>query len=515
MTLMKRLSVLTLASAMLVTAAGCGSGNNNTPEPTKSPSKPSNEKQTEAPAETTTTYNIMRNISIPEYPSDGGEAKTKIIAELEKSGIKGFDYKINMAAGTEYYTKLNLLASSGELPDLFDIDGITLKRFVEQGLVLPLDDYLAKVPEYVELIPEDRWEQVTFDGKIYAIPSGKLPNPINHSSVTSILIREDWLKELNLEQPDTLDELYETLKAITAHYPGNNGLGGIKTSNFFSIFGAFGITPNFWFERDGVIKKGMVLPEAKEALAVLQKWYKEGLIDPDFPIMESKQLNEKIVNSKIGVWEGTGFMTHPQTNSTTEALMSTSPEAVLTMLETPAGPEGKRGYPESLGSLRAFSAKIEDPDKLLQVLNWMTITGDQGGGLDLVHYGVEGEDYTYDREKDFIQQSSSYSELYKKGYSNPLRISGISDRRYALPEVRGAIETATKHLIQNELWKPLQSELDYPDLTSKLWTEYFVKIVTGVYSVDKHDEFVEKYYAQGGDKVEQEANEEWSKLKQQ
>lgn len=500
----KRFALPVVAASMIAALAGCGG--NETEAPAQSPS---------AKPDKTATYTFMRNIAIPEYPSDGGEAKVTILKALEKAGITGFDYKISMAAGTEYYTKLNLLASSGELPDFFDIDGKTLKRFVDQGLVLPLDEYLAKVPEFMKLIPKESWEQVTFNGKIYALPSGKLPSPINHSSVTSVLVRQDWLDGLNLKQPANLDELHDALKAFVANDPGktgNVGLGGTKDSRFNSIFGAFDISPGFWIERDGRIKKGMVLPEAKQALAVLQKWYKEGLIDPDFPIMEAKQLNEKIINSKVGAWEGTGFLTNPQTDSTAEALNKANPNAKLTMLETPKGPEGKQGYPEAAGSLRALSAKAQDPAKLFQFLNWVTNTG-ENGGLNLVHYGVEGVDYTYDREKDFIKQISSYSELYKKGYSNPIRIAGISDRRYALPEVRGAIETATKHLIRNELWKTLQSELDNPDLDTKLWTEYFVKIVTGIYSVDKHDEFVQKYYSQGGTKIEEEANEEWKKLK--
>lgn len=523
MTRIHSYTLLLLAMAILLAVlAACGNGNNepantDTPAANDAAAKPAPDtaadvKQADTPppaTEASYTYTFMRNIAIPEYPSDGGEAKPLILAALAKQGLDHFDFTISMAGGSEYYTKLNLLATSGELPDLFDIDGPTLRRFVDQGLVMPIDDYLDAVPAYKQLIPEDRWEQVTFDGKIYGLPAGKLASPINHSSVTSILIRQDWLDQLDLPQPGNLEELHQTLQAFKSDIPDFVGLGGHKDTNFYSIFGAFGIAPHFWIERDGMIKKGFVLPEAKQALAVLREWYQEGLIDPDFPIMEQKQLNEKIINSRVGVWEGSGFMANPQTDATAEALHKASPESVLTMLETPQGPQGLQGYPESVGSLRAFSAETPNPEQVFALLNWMATPG-ESGGLDLVHYGIEGVDYTYDKENDHIIQLSSYSDLYKKGYSNPIRISGISDRRYALPEVRGAIETATKHLIPNAMWKSLRAEVDYPDLESKLWKEYFVKIVTGVFELDKHDEFVEKYYAQGGKTLEQEANEAWN-----
>ncbi|WJH34447.1 hypothetical protein N6H14_32295 [Paenibacillus sp. CC-CFT747] len=86
------------------------------------------------------------------------------------------------------------------------------------------------------------------------------------------------------------------------------------------------------------------------------------------------------------------------------------------------------------------------------------------------------------------------------------------DRRWSPQVTLNALQKTNEHTLKNALWTTLPAQLDYPDL-GKLWEEYFIKIVTGEFSVDKWDEFVQKYYSQGGKEIEQEANAEWKKGK--
>lgn len=49
---------------------------------------------------------------------------------------------------------------------------------------------------------------------------------------------------------------------------------------------------------------------------------------------------------------------------------------------------------------------------------------------------------------------------------------------------------------------------DYADINNRtLYVEYATKIITGEYSIDKFDEFVEKWYATGGEEVTKRARE--------
>lgn len=53
---------------------------------------------------------------------------------------------------------------------------------------------------------------------------------------------------------------------------------------------------------------------------------------------------------------------------------------------------------------------------------------------------------------------------------------------------------------------------DYPDIANRtLYIEYATKIITGEYSIDKFDEFVEKWYATGGTEVTEKAREWYAK----
>ncbi|GGD78798.1 extracellular solute-binding protein [Paenibacillus nasutitermitis] len=507
----KKSSVAAGILILTVIASACGNSNNT-----------GKEAGNQSADDKTVTYKFLRSSGIAEYPVDGGEARKVITEAASKAGVKGVDFIAQQAPGDDYQTKLNLLASSNDLPDFFDIDALTLSRFVDQGLVQPIDEYLKAAPHLMELIPEFYWDQVTFDGKIYALPNGMRSEAFNSPNVTSVLVRQDWLDAVGLKEPATLDELHEVLKAFVTKDPDKNGkndtqgLSGTKLSRFNSIFGAYGIIPNFWMERDGQIQKGFTLPETKQVLALLQQWYKEGLIDPDFPVMETKQLNEKIINSKVGFFENDAFLVDPKANPTPEALNKTTPTSKLSLIAPPIGPDGKSGNPETnavaSAPLRALSVNAQDPEKLFRFLDWMVDSG-EGGGFDLALYGIEGTDYTFDKEKNLITQSTSYADLYKKGYNNPIRMAFIIDRRWTTQEVRTGIETASKSIISNALWRTVPAELDYPDLETKLWAEYFVKIVTGVWPVDKFDEFVKKYKQQGGQEIQEQANTEWKKKK--
>lgn len=478
-----------------------------------------------APDNKPVTYKLFRNFGAPEYPADGGRGRKEVLAGLEKAGLKGIDFQVSLASGTEYMTKLNLLASSGELPDFFNVDMPTLTRYADEGLIMPLDDLLKQAPHVMELIKPEDLEALKYNGKIYGLPVGYRPEPFNGPNVNGFTVRQDWLDTLGLQQPKTLDELYTVLKAFVGQDPDKNGskdtygLGGTKTSNFKAIFGAYGVIPEFWHEREGRLKQGWTLPETKEVLGLLQKWFKEGLIDPEFLIMEGKQLNEKVIASKVGIFEGNAFNVDPK-QPINVSIKKAVPTANLQMLVPPTGPGGKMGWPENTpayNDVRAVSAKAPNPEQLFKLIDWSA----SDAGFNLVTYGIEGEHFTFDQAKNRIQMTvPSYSELYAEGFSNPIRFIQVVDRRWMTDEAIAAMEMTNRHVIKNEFWKTVQAMLDYPDLTSvgssttsKLWSEYFAKIVTGTWSVDKWDEFVQKYYSQGGKDIEDQVNGEWKKSK--
>lgn len=500
---------VTLTLGVGLTACQTGSTPSNEPSPSSN---------------SPVTYKIFLNRGEVNYPEDGGEGRKLMLEGLNKAGIAGVDFKVTMTAGQEYFTKLNLNVASGDVPDFFSVDLPTMTKFASQGLIMPLDDLLKKMPNASKYYKEADLQVAKYNGKVYALPDALRPEPFNGQNVNGFVGRLDWLKKVGVSEPQTLDAFYEVLKAFTLNDPDGNGkkdtygLGGTKPAAFGSaagfegIFGAFGVIPSFWVERGGVIKQGMVMPETKQALALLQKWYKEGLIDPEFPVTTDKQLDEKMINSKVGIAGKNAWLIQP-TNASFKALQKLQPNAELGIIIPPTGPGG-RGWPEQSpggGGLRAISSKAKDPERLAKLLDW-TANDQPDGGFFLTAYGIEGKDYTFDKAANRIEQLTDATALTARGFSNPVQFIKVVDRRWSPQITLDALKKTNDYVIKNALWTTVPAQLDYPDI-GKLWEEYFVKIVTGEYSVDKWEEFVQKYYNQGGKEIEQQANAEWKKAK--
>lgn len=470
------------------------------------------------------TYTMFRNsASIQGYPEDGGQAKELVLHHMEKSGITGVDYKVIISVGDEYMTKLNAMAAAQNLPDYFSIDIPTMIRFANQGHIMPLDELVEKyAPNLTKSQRQSDVSEVIYNDTLWAITPAYRPEPVNGPNLGGIILRQDWLDDLGIKMPETLDELYNVLKAFVENDPnktGKNDTVGITGSNdawFLNIvFGAYGIVPDFWHEQDGRFKQGSVLPEAREVLTLLQRWHKEGLIDKEYPIMQKKQKEEKFINSKAGMLEASGLDVN--TNSVLQtALKKITPTANLAFLIPPKGPKGKQGFPETApgyGDIRCISAKTKRPDLLVKMIDW-SVDDSENGGFYLVTYGVEDKNYTYDRENNRIKMLSDYNTLYNEGFSNPIRFATMIDRRWLESEsALDAVQQANRYIIKNSLWRRTPAMIEYPDL-KKLWHEYSTKIITGEFQVDAWDEYVQKYYRQGGKVIEDQVNEELRKENQ-
>jgi len=475
----------------------------------------------DTPKEPKVTYEVMKNMSVPEYPSDGGEGKKLIIESAAKDGITDFDFNVTLISGQNYFDKLNVLASSNQLPDLFDMNLITLRKFADQGLLMDLTDYLSKMPNYLEKHPKEAESALMIGGRTYAFSQPRRPEPANGFNMNGLVIRKDWLDKLGLQVPDSLDTMYEVMKAFKTQDPDGNGkddtygLGLPKPATtgaviLGSIFGAFGFSPEAWVERDGKLVRGYTLPEMKSALEVLRKWYSEKLIDPDFLVTETKLANENMVNSKYGIYSTNAFFVDPY-DTTHIALKNATPSAKIVMLEAPKGPEGKRGiYSGNVAAgIVGISAATKAPNRLIQYLDW---TCDEGadGGYFLTNHGVLGTHISYDPQTNKITQISTDVDKYKFGLGNAVRWVSTVDRRWMSPEGLEAANAANKYIIDSKFYGAVPAEVDYPDIP-KLYDDYFYKIMMGNLPVSAWDEFVEKYYAQGGKEIEKQVNEEYNK----
>jgi len=296
--------------------AGCsGGGSDASPIPGGSTPIPGGSNGGDLPSGSI-TINAARpipdNVSFP----DGDTLEDNIWTRLYASEL-GIDLNyIWTTPVAQYDQKLGLSITTGDLPDIFQVNATQLKQLVDDG---QLADLTWVFNETASSFTKDVMNQdggnallsATFGGKLMAIP--KMGSGIGNANV--LWIRTDWLTALNLDAPKNMDDLLALARAFTDNDPDGNGLNdtyGLAINNglwgmFASVegfFNGFGAYPNMWIEKGGKLESGNIQPEMRQALQALQDLYNDGCIDPEFGVKDSFRVSEDVSRDNIGIMYG-------------------------------------------------------------------------------------------------------------------------------------------------------------------------------------------------------------------
>jgi len=264
----------------------------------------------EPPITITSIRDVGASVKFVEGESIDNNDWTREIEEALGVKIKN---EWTTSSGEQYNQKLNVTIASNQLPDLFVVGSTQLKMLADGDQVEDLTQvYEAYASPKVRELLDPYLQSATIDGKLLAIP--------NVSSVLAgtsdvIWVRTDWLTNLGLAEPQTMDDLLKIAQAFTTQDPDQNkkddtfgiaaekGLFGYPSlTGFFNGFHAY---PNSWIKNDaGELVFGGIQPEVKEALGVLQELYKTGQIDREFGVKDTTKVNESVTSGKVGIWIG-------------------------------------------------------------------------------------------------------------------------------------------------------------------------------------------------------------------
>jgi multiple sugar transport system substrate-binding protein len=177
------LTAVTLVASMLV---GCG-GNaktENTTGASKAEKTADADVTTDAGAGGEVDVNEDGTVNNPEsvkvedgklvfwslFGGGDGAFMDKII-EDHNNGDSKMDVQSIMLVWADYYTKLQTAVAAGKGPDIGASHVSKLSELVEQGVVVPIDDYLDQLGvDLTKLYSPTSIDSVTFDGATYAIP---------------------------------------------------------------------------------------------------------------------------------------------------------------------------------------------------------------------------------------------------------------------------------------------------------------------------------------------------------
>ncbi len=219
-----------------------------------------------------------------------------------------------------FLDKLNLAIASKDIPDVMIVDPIQLQQLTEADAIEDLTPYIEKyanadILENYNQTKGVALQAATINGKIMGIPNVQ---PQADAPIMAF-VRRDWLNKLGLEPPKTVEDIEKIARAFIEQDPDGNGAadtfgltGSMNPINvpsnlhgFDAFFNAYGAFPElFYRDSSGKIIYGSLQPEVKEALALIARWYQEGLIDPEFATKDGGKSNEIPVAGKSGIMMG-------------------------------------------------------------------------------------------------------------------------------------------------------------------------------------------------------------------
>jgi len=280
-----------------------------------------------------------------------------------------------------YDQKLGLSVNSGDIPDMFRVTPSQLLLYQEAGLLANLTAvYEAEASAITrDVLTQDpvALKAATIDGKLWGIPL----TDASVANASVLWIRQDWMDELGIAAPTSMDDVLEISRRFTEEDPDGDGVDdtiGLCASkslygaiaNVQGFFNGYHAYPGIWFERDGQVVYGSVQPEMRTALLALQEMYASGQLDPEFGVKDVNAINETIAQGKCGMEFGVWWNPYHPLNLSqqNDPTAFWSAFAIPSVDSTPA----KSQYTTAIGSFLVIRNGYEHPEALIRMVNFWT-----------------------------------------------------------------------------------------------------------------------------------------------
>ncbi|WP_106766483.1 extracellular solute-binding protein [Paenibacillus faecalis] len=468
--------LLILSGSLLLT--GCGGKNNATGEGDEAPTKIT-----------------MQTLN---YAQDMVDNSSPLWQELEKK--TNTELEITWLTPTTIQDKVNVMLASGDLPDVTFVESLNnsqLQKMIQQGVFWDLSPYIKDYPNLSRPDLAQMWEDSKVNGKNYAIPryypsygGGMFP-----------MLRKDWLDNLGLEVPTTMDEFFDVLVAFRDKDPNGNGqkdeipYATAPTSLLF-VYGIYNETLGNWKLKDGKLVPIITEDASRDALLWIKKAFDEGLLPKDFAIMKFSQVVDLFRGGKVGasdfsmnaVW-GHG-----------KVIKEVDPEAELiptTYLENPNGvkytPSGPPYYGVYLIPKKVPEEKMK---KILELFDY----GNSPEGNVMMYHGFKDVHYkevngkkelTEQGKKDMVGDGNMSNLFHLISDDMSIGFVGMPDELY---ERNVQIVNERKKVQVPDPSRGLYSDTYnrlYPEIEKKV-EDMRTKVIIGLETIEAYDQFIEQ-----------------------
>lgn len=446
---------------------------------------------------------VMVPLHFPQEPAPA------LIERIEE--LTGTKLQIDWVHDEIYSDKMNASLTMNSLKKATFVkytDYIVLRSAVRSGMFWEIGPYLNDYPN-LRRLSADILEQTAVDGKVYGLYTER------PSSRQGVILRADWLDNLGLKPPSTLDELYEALKQFARNDPDRDGLAdtvGLTDRNDL-VFGAFKTlgsyfgTPNNWGVEGRRIVPEFETQPYRDTMNFMRKLYDEKLINADFAVTSKDKQRDLLINGKAGVYIGSMTDVERLAEETKQA----DPNARFTVVNRIEGPSGYRiwSIPNYNGLFLFSKSAIKTEDELKQALAFFDRTMD-ADVANLMRYGVQDRHYKLVGEEVYLQDRADRQHVSEVDPLYSLMIADLGN-----PNIRKVAKEDPLLSLAERLSKDNEKfVVDDPTVTLESATfdekgaelSQIVKDATYNYILGKIDEAgfekeVARWRASGGDRI--------------
>lgn len=354
----------------------------------------------------TSSYPIKTNVKIKYWADLNTNVAQKVSNLGDTPFAKGLTEKTGVSveyihpAANQAKEQLNIMLSSGDLPDIIEYNWFGFaggpEKAIKDGYILKLNDtidkYSPNLKKYLKSNPEVDKMVKTDEGNYYVYPFIRGDNAL--MVFYGPMLRKDWLDELGMQVPTTIDEWYTALKAFKDKKGAQAPLvfqtvtdnTALNLSNAF--VGAFGVGQGFYMD-NGKVKFGPAEPAYKDFLTVFRKWYSEGLIDKDIATVDGKIMDANIGSNKSGATLGYSGSTMGRYIS---SMKEKNPKFDLVAAPYPSLKKGEvvkfgqMDLPYSTQGTPAITTKCKNVEIAARFLDY----GYSQDGIEYYNFGTEG-----------------------------------------------------------------------------------------------------------------------------
>lgn len=289
-----RLICTALCVCILLSLSMYGCGKNKT-TPTNATGKTENSKKTE------TLTMVMSNsgLTVP----DGVDVSNNEFINIVKK-YANVDLKISEPSYQDFETKITLMLSSGNIPDIVHTYLNTdADKKGDEGAFIDLKSYYDKSKMIQKYITPQMMELAkSASGHNYRIPMAYDQAPQG----SWIVARGDLVKKYNNNKfPTSVDEWLNLFraekKADPKSMPLSNRITGDQGINYGGavIYDMFGANPYGTRIQNGKVISNFSLPECKKATQIMKQMYDEGILDKEFATNDDSKWFAKKKNNNV------------------------------------------------------------------------------------------------------------------------------------------------------------------------------------------------------------------------